>query len=341
MARLHVPLMTAVDSRRSERPSVLFVYPIDATFIRQDQELLERFCSVAPFHFTERGQYRSLLLRVADSDIVFSWFALGFAAVANAAACLLGRASIVISGGWDVTRLPEMGYGRLLTPRGTLVAKMAVSSADQVLAFSSWSERAIRALAPNCTVDTAPLGVDVDKFGPNAKENLVVCVANVNRENLIRKGLATFAKASRLLPDVPFHLVGRHLDDTGEELKSLAGSNMSLTGWIPQGELVDLLARAKVYAQPSYIEGFGLALAEAMASGCVPVVTESGAMPEVVGETGLFTPYGDPEGLARSIRKALASMNGKAARARIVNNFSISRRFDALRNTVERVWPRN
>src|SRR5437879_1058157 len=108
------------------------------------------------------------LLRVADSDIVFSWFALGFAAVANAAACLLGRASIVISGGWDVTRLPEIGYGRLLTPRGTLVAKMAVSSADQVLAFSSWSERAIRALAPNCTVDTAPRGVDVDKFGPNA-----------------------------------------------------------------------------------------------------------------------------------------------------------------------------
>ena len=333
--------MTAVLSRGSERPSVLFVYPIDATFIQRDQELLERFCSVTPFHFTGRVQYRSFLFRVADCDIVFSWFALGFAAVANVAASILHRASIVVSGGWDVTRLPEIGYGRLLTPRGALVAKLAVSSADRVLAFSTWSERAIRALAPNCTVDTVPLGVDIDKFRPNTKEKAVVCIANVNRENVVRKGLAIFAKASRFLPEVRFHLVGRHLDDASEELKSLAGPNMSLNGWLPERELVDLLARAKVYAQPSYVEGFGLALAEAMASGCVPVVTKSGAMPEIVGETGFFSPYGDPERLAQAIREALVSENGKAARARIVDNFSMTRRFHALRKTVEQVWPRS
>src|SRR5439155_13774808 len=271
----------------------------------------------------------------------FCWFALGFAAMANTLVRLTGGAAILVSGGWDVTGLSEIEYGRLLKSRGLLTARLALATANRVLAFSSWSERAIRHLAPRCDVESVPLGVDVNKFHPTSKEDIVVCVANVNRENMVRKGLVTLAKASHLLPDVRFYLVGRHIDGAKDELAAIAGPNMRLTGWLPEPELVDLLARAKVYAQPSYIEGFGLALAEAMASGCVPVVTESGAMPEVVGETGLFTPYGDPEGLARSIRKALASMNGKAARARIVNNFSISRRFDALRNTVERVWPRN
>ncbi len=329
--------MTAFRSAGNGRPSLLFVYPTDATFIRTDLELLEMFCDVTPFYFSGTRSYPSLLMKVPKSDVVFCWFALGFAAMANTLVRLTGGAAILVSGGWDVTGLSEIEYGRLLKSRGLLTARLALATANRVLAFSSWSERAIRHLAPRCDVESVPLGVDVNKFHPTSKEDIVVCVANVNRENMVRKGLVTLAKASHLLPDVRFYLVGRHIDGAKDELAAIAGPNMRLTGWLPEPDLVDLLSRAKVYAQPSYIEGFGLALAEGMASGCVPVVVKSGAMPEVVGEAGFYAPYGRPDALAGAIRDALDSADGSTARERIVAFFSLERRFESVRSIVEQV----
>ncbi|TLZ40222.1 MAG: glycosyltransferase family 4 protein [Methanobacteriota archaeon] len=300
-------------------------------------ELLGMFCNVTPFYFSGTPNYPSLAAKVPKSDLVFCWFALGFAAMANTLARLTGGAAILVSGGWDVTGLSEIGYGRLLKGRGLITARLALATANRVLAFSSWSERTIRGLAPHCDVESVPLGVDVNKFHPKSKEDIVVCVANINRENMVRKGLATFAEASNLVPEVRFYLVGRQIDDAKDKLAEIAGPNMTFTGWLPEPELVGLLSRAKVYAQPSYIEGFGLALAEGMASGCVPVVVKSGAMPEVVGDTGFYAPYGDSRALAEAIRDALESAKGSTARERITAHFSLERRLEAVRSIVEQV----
>ncbi|TMI53120.1 glycosyltransferase, partial [Candidatus Bathyarchaeota archaeon] len=144
-------------------------------------------------------------------------------------------------------------------------------------------------------------------------------------------------RVSRAFPDVPFHLVGRHLDDSVDELRRIAGQNMHFTGWISDAELVDLLSRAQVYVQCSYNEGFGVALAEAMASGCVPVVVATGAIPEVVGDTGVYAKYGELDGLAAAIQTALDSEKGSAARQRVVDKFNEQYRLADLRAAVNRV----
>ena len=271
---------------------------------------------------------------VRDADVVFSWFALGFSAVANTAARALDRGSVLVSGGWDVVGMPEIGYGRLLTRRGRLTARLALSTADRVLSFSQWSAKAIHDVSSSSKVQVVYLGVDLEKFRPGPKENIVVCIANLSEENVRRKGLRDLVLASRDLPDVTFFLVGRHLDESAEELRRLARHNLTLTGWLPEDKLVSLLARARVYAQPSFTEGFGQALAEAMASGCVPVVVEAGAMPEVVGDTGFYVPFGNPSSLATGIQEALTSEGGSNARERIVRNFSLDRRLKALSETI-------
>ncbi|HZI14591.1 MAG TPA: glycosyltransferase family 4 protein [Myxococcus sp.] len=60
-------------------------------------------------------------------------------------------------------------------------------------------------------------------------------------------------------------------------------------------ELPRLLAREEVLFFPSHSEGFGMALAEAMACGLAPVSTLVGVAPQVVreGETGCLVPKGD------------------------------------------------
>ncbi len=320
------------------RPRVLFIFPIDATFVRADLELLRTFCSVTPLHFNRNSLYPELFRATIGADIIFSWFALGFAAAANIVAKMIGRKSIVVAGGWDIVGIPEIGYGRLLTRRGLVQARLALTTADRVLAFSDWSMQIIHRVAPGSDVRRAYLGVDPREFSPAEKEDIVVCVAHVSRENLARKGLRTFVDASRSVPEARFVLVGAHWDDTVENLRKVAGDNITFPGWLPGGRLRNLLARAKVYVQPSYTEGFGLALAEAMASGCVPVVTRSGAMPELVGETGYYINYGDNSGLAETIRQALASAKGGEARMRAEQRFSIERRLEELRTVIGQLW---
>lgn len=49
----------------------------------------------------------------------------------------------------------------------------------------------------------------------------------------------------------------------------------------------------------------GVAVVEAMQCGCVPVVTNRGALPEVVGDVGVVVEYGNLTSTIEGIKKAL------------------------------------
>jgi glycosyltransferase involved in cell wall biosynthesis len=72
-----------------------------------------------------------------------------------------------------------------------------------------------------------------------------------------------------------------------------------------------------------------------MACECVPVVTERGALPEVVGDAGVLVPYGDAEATAAAISEALQSDKGKAARTRVEKEFSLQKRMQKIRSVIE------
>ncbi len=122
---------------------------------------------------------------------------------------------------------------------------------------------------------------------------------------LVQKGQLPFVRAARELPDVPFVLAGKWLDDAVDELRAAASPNVELTGWLSQDALLERYRRAAVYVQASRHEGFGLAVAEAMLAGCVPVVVNATAMPEVVGEAGVLIESQHPREVADGVRRAL------------------------------------
>ncbi|MBM3585029.1 MAG: glycosyltransferase [Alphaproteobacteria bacterium] len=91
-------------------------------------------------------------------------------------------------------------------------------------------------------------------------------------------------------------------------------------------DVARLMAAADVFVSSSaYGEGFSNALAEAMATGLVPVATDMGDARAIVGETGFVVPPRDPVALARAIGAALAEpVRGAAARARVLERFTIA-----------------
>jgi glycosyltransferase involved in cell wall biosynthesis len=73
------------------------------------------------------------------------------------------------------------------------------------------------------------------------------------------------------------------------------------TGYIPDGDRVLFYQAADFLVYPSWYEGFGMPLLEAMQSGCPVVASRVSAIPEVVGEAGMLVDPSRTEELAQAM----------------------------------------
>lgn len=110
-------------------------------------------------------------------------------------------------------------------------------------------------------------------------------------------------------------------------------------------EVAEQYARATICVTPSLYEGFGLPAAEAMSCGAPVVVTDGGALPEVVGDAGVVVPRGDSAALARAIAALLDDPArradlGAAARQRARTAFSWARVAAAYETVLRRAVAR-
>ena len=84
--------------------------------------------------------------------------------------------------------------------------------------------------------------------------------------------------------------------------RSPARERILVTGYLSEAEISNWYGRASIFAFPSFDEGFGMPVLEAMAAG-IPVITSNrSALPEVAGEAAtLIDPQRDDE-LATALR---------------------------------------
>ena len=194
-----------------------------------------------------------------------------------------------------------------------------------------------------------PNGFDLQQFKPapearhELREQLGIatsaCVAGLIGRFDPQKDHGTFVRASSLLrdrrPDLHFVLCG----------DGISWDNPELSRWIQdvgmrdryhllglRDDLPRVTAGLDVSCLSSaYGEAFPLVLGEAMACGVPCVVTDVGDCAMIVGETGVVTAPGDPQGLASGIGRILDLRQdarqrlGESARCRIQENFSLDR----------------
>jgi glycosyltransferase involved in cell wall biosynthesis len=77
------------------------------------------------------------------------------------------------------------------------------------------------------------------------------------------------------------------------------------TGFVPDEDIPALYNLADLFVFPSFYEGFGMPVLEAMACGCPVVTTKTGCSPEVAGDAALLVNPYDPEEIAESVKKIL------------------------------------
>lgn len=317
------------------RRRICLVFQHSASFVETDLRILSQDYDVLPVKFRGKFDLPALARAVVYSDIAYSWFALGHATAAVALSRVLQKRSIVVAGGWDVVSMPEIGYGAMLSAKRRRRTTQALRRADLVLAVSESNRREILQWVDR-DIPVVYHGVDTEVFSPRGdKRDEVVTVATLSHEQVIRrKGVDQFAEVARKLPDLQFTLVGLTAPSVEPWLQETLPRNVTRTGWTDSASLREIYRRAHVYAQLSAHEGFGLAVAESMACGCVPVVSDRGSLPEVVNGAGVIVPYGDSDAAAEGIRKAL-QLRGTAAAKRVTETFSLAQRRNRLLTLLE------
>ena len=321
---------------------VLYVHSRKTTFTDIDRAALaERFEVIDHYQPGRRPRPIELIRKLRRADVVFGWHASSHTFVALTLARLMGVPSVLVIGGVDTARLPEIGYGMQRPGPRRWVARGTIAVATRLITNSRYSLREIEAnlgLGPD-RVALVYHGIP-DRFADRVdlgEERMALSVGVVYRLNLARKGHRPFVDAASHLPDVEFVLAGKWLDDAIEELRAGAGPNVTFTGYLDDETLDSYFWRAAVYVQPSRHEGFGLAVAEAMLARCVPVVTDAGALLEVVGDTGVVIAEPEARQVADAVRRALelGPEAGERARRRVLERFPYEMRRDGICREVE------
>lgn len=303
-----------------------------APFIRQDFEFLAGEFDVSMFTYQGVRSLPALRRAVAGSDAVVIWFAGRHAVPAAWWARRRNLPLAIIVGGWEAAWIPEIGYG---IPPGSLrrrVLRRLLESADLLLTVSDTTTAGTRSLVPKYsgTMRRIYHGIATDRFVPDpaVERTTVLTVARLSRDSIAVKGLDIFWQVASLVPEHRFVAVGPATDAAGRRLVAARPPNLEWTGLRYGPSLLEEFQRASVYFQGSRHESFSVALAEAMACGCIPVVSRGGALPEVAGDLGVYIEPPTPEAAAAVIRSAL-TLSGDhraAARRRIVEHFGAQRR---------------
>lgn len=153
-----------------------------------------------------------------------------------------------------------------------------------------------------------------------------------------RKGYEVMLRALpaiiRAVPMAHYMIVGSDENHYADRLKKLAqelqiADRVHIVGF--QDPVHPFLASLDLYVHPALMEGFGIAVVEAMAMGRAVVATTTGGLPEVVagGETGLLVPPGDVESLAVTVialleDKVRREQMGRKGMARAQERFSLA-----------------
>jgi len=159
-----------------------------------------------------------------------------------------------------------------------------------VLTNSTWTANYICMAYGRC--DSKVLHPPIDykfyhSYYSDRRENIVVTISRYSPE----KHLEAIPRIASQVPEAEFYLVGSVSSYSGpviEKIRTKAetykANNFHMVFNASREQLAELLGKAKVYLHPPFPEHFGIAIAEAMSAGAVPVIfKDGGGWTDIVG----------------------------------------------------------
>jgi glycosyltransferase involved in cell wall biosynthesis len=221
-------------------------------------------------------------------------------------------------------RFPEQFTKPILTKLRFWTA-LSVRRATHILAISKSTRDDIIKYyqAGSAKITVTPLGYDQSRFNQGVKQSAIEGVVKkygLKKPYLLflgtlkpNKNIEGLLEALRILvakkPDYQLVIVGRKgwmFDSIFEKVKNLELiDKVIFTDFVKDEEIPALMSGAEIFVLPSFWEGFGIPVIEAMACGTPVVASRAGSLPEVVGKAGILVDPGKPEKIAEGINEAI------------------------------------
>jgi L-malate glycosyltransferase len=200
------------------------------------------------------------------------------------------------------------------------VVRATLRASDVVLCANTEAQALLRRRGYDKPAQVLPsLGVDTRIFVPGPATQSSCCTIAFVGRLAVEKGLDTLVDAvqrivqSNAKPSVRLLIIGdgpnraetiRHAEKLGSVVQFVGAMPPALiAGYLQQVDALVLPSRST----PVWKEQFGRVLIEAMACRVPVIGSDSGAIPEVIGDAGLIFPEGDAGSLADCLRRLIDS----------------------------------
>ncbi len=168
---------------------------------------------------------------------------------------------------------------------------------------------------PESKIHVVHLGLPLKVAAAKKKEPFILCVGTLEP----RKNIEGLIKAFAILKSQGFRrklvIAGRKGWKYENIFRLIEHYNLRndvvYKGYVSEAEKEELYRKAELFVWPSFYEGFGLPVLEAMAHGTPVVTSRVSSMPEVVGKAGILVDPHSPDDIARGILEALSTAKYK------------------------------
>ena len=261
------------------------------------------------------------LHREQKFDLTFAFFGIPCGVIAY----LLGVPYIISLQGSDVP-----GYSSRFKLLDRLafrnVSRIVWKKAGHVTTLSKDLRELAHKTSPKQEIRVIHNGISCEEFRPGETvrdgNDTLLFVGRLIERKGISYLLQAMAKLRETCPNLHAYIVGD--GPLREELRAEAdalgiGSQVSLEGFVPHGELLEYYQKADVFVLPSLNEALGHVTHEALASG-LPIVTTNTGAAELVDGNGIVVPREDAGAIAEALErllhdKALREQMAKQSRA--------------------------
>ena len=289
---------------------ILYLFPVRTTFIERDLEMIRPVAKIVPLEFTQTPwklplflvlQFFQLLWYLPKTSQYLCFFGGYHTVLPVLFGKLFGKKCTIQAGGTDCIHMPEIGYGNFRKnplawatsysfTHCSLILPVAEALISQHYTYDQQisSKQGLLQLIPGLKtpIQVIPNGFDVEFWKDlgleRAKHSFIsVATSTSTPARALVKGYDLIEQLAAKNPKWHFTLVG----DSDYQATS---PNIRVVGKEMPEVLVQLYNTHEFYLQLSNSEGFPNALGEAMACGCVPIGSTVGAIPEIIGDTGLL-----------------------------------------------------
>jgi len=209
----------------------------------------------------------------------------------------------------------------------TLMTVASLLRAKRAIAVSDYARRALSFGLARQKISVVPHGVD-PAYGPppdGAKRGkFLLAVGDIYVQKNYLMLIEALAIARRIHPDLTLKIAGANVGDEypGQVMDAISRHGLEdaieMLGSVDRDRLAGLYQSCAMLVFPSTAETFGHPLVEAMACGAPIASSDRAAMPEILGDAGLYFDPLDPEDMAAAIGRLiddqkLAARLGQAA----------------------------